>query len=61
MYNNNNTKPKLPVIKKWTEPVYEQLRCDMLEVLSSSGAPYEYYEVKENDATNPWVKVYNDL
>ena len=33
----------------------------MLEVLASSGAPYEYYKAKKGVSKNPWFKVYNGL
>ena len=51
---------RLPNLKKWLQPEYEELWCNILEILLSSGVPYEYYEVKDIPI-NPWQKVYNGL
>jgi len=62
--NNNITTEQplrqLPRLKKWSNIEYEQLRLLMLEVVTGTGVPYQYFEV-QNMPTCPWVKLYNGL
>ena len=41
-------------------PEYEQIRCDMLEVVTGAGVACSHYEVKDS-TTNHWVKLCNRL
>ena len=41
-------------------PEYEQLRCDMLEVVTGAGVACSHYEVKDS-TTNYWMKLCNRL
>ena len=41
-------------------PECEQLRCDKLEVVTSVGVSYSYYEAKKAP-TNPLMKSHNGL
>ena len=43
---------KLLIIKKMMLPEYEQLRCDILEVVTGAGVVFVYYEIKDSP-TNP--------
>ena len=58
--SNNNNKPRLPNVKRWLLPEYEELRCNMLEVVLSAGVAHQYTKLKD-EATNPWRKAYNGL
>ena len=51
---------KLPMIKKMMLPEHEQLRCDMLEVVTCAGVAHAHHEIKDMP-TNPWMKLYNRL
>ena len=51
---------KLPMIKKMMLPEHEQLRCDMLEVVTGAGVAHAHHEIKDMP-TNPWMKLCNGL
>ena len=51
---------KLAMTKKIILAEWEQLRCDMLEVVTGSGVAHSYHEIKET-STNPWMKLHNGL
>ena len=51
---------KLPNLKKLLDPVCEELRNDILEVLGASGVCFECYELKDHP-TNEWYKLHKGL
>ena len=51
---------KLPNLKKLLDPVYEELRSNILEVLGASGVCFEYYELKDTPI-NEWYKLHKGL